>query len=79
MDKKFVFIFVSVFLLCAGLARALDFTAALSPITNTANMFEQAKYELSIHNSLNQQDIYTLDFISDPTWSITTDPASDYF
>jgi hypothetical protein len=79
MDKKFVFIFVSVFLLCAGLARALDFNATLNPITNTANMFEQAKYELSIHNSLNQQDIYTLDFISDPTWSITTEPPSDYF
>ncbi|MCX6710506.1 MAG: hypothetical protein NTZ02_00260 [Candidatus Woesearchaeota archaeon] len=79
MDKKFVFIFVSVFLLCAGLARALDFTAALSPITNTANMFEQAKYELSIHNYLTKEDTYILDFISDPTLSITTDPASDYF
>ena len=78
MDKKLVFIFASIFLLCASLAQAADFNAVLTPVTDKANRYELAKFELSIENLLGKNDMYKLYFLNeDPTWSILTDPISD--
>jgi hypothetical protein len=81
MDKKLVFIFASIFLLCASLAQAADFNAALKPVTedsDKANKYESAKFELSIENLLGKNDMYKLYFLNeDVSWSILTDPLSD--